>query len=409
MNLHQLLKNGTGLVLSGETVERAVRERMLKLGLSARADYAPLPGTPEFEALVDLVTVPESWMFRDPEVFETALRFVQRRLLSHPGRQLAILSLPCAGGEEPYSMAMALARAGIEAARCRIDAVDLSQAAVERARLGRYTRNAFRGADLAFRERWFEKDGDEYVIAEAPRRYVRFGQGNLLKPGAPAKEAARYDLVFCRNLLIYFDEPGRAAAAAAIQALLLDDGLLLSGCAEAPVFCRGGFAPPSPGTAYALQKQALATVRLRPRPASVAAPKAEGAHPAVTPQATRAARDAARAPAAVTAGGLIAQARQLADAGRLPDAHQACQQALALQPELAEAWFLLGLISEAGGEPRAAERHLRRCLYLQPEHYEALCSLALLHEQRGDALDADLLRRRAARVHARDGRQGAAR
>jgi chemotaxis protein methyltransferase WspC len=414
MNLHRLLKHGTGLVLSGETVERAVRERMLQLGLSAREDYAPLPGTPEFEALVDLVTVPESWMFRDPEVFETALRFIQRRLLSHPGRQLAILSLPCAGGEEPYSMAMALARAGIEPAQCRIDAVDLSQAAVERARLGRYTRNAFRGADLAFRERWFQKDGnedgDEYLIGEAPRRYVRFSQGNLLKPAALVQNAGRYDLVFCRNLLIYFDEPGRAAAAAAIQALLLDDGLLLSGCAEAPAFCRGGFAPQSPGIAYALQKQALATVRLRPRPAPVTAPQPEATRPAVTPPAVRAPREIARTTsAAVTAGSLIAQARQLADAGRLPDANQACREALALQPELAEAWFLLGLIGEAGGEPRAAERHLRRCLYLQPEHYEALCSLALLHERRGDALDADLLRRRAARVHARDGKRGAAR
>jgi chemotaxis protein methyltransferase WspC len=98
----------------------------------------------------------------------------------------------------------------------------------------------------------------------------------------------------------------------------------------------------------------------------------------------------------------MAEARRLADAGRLPEAGRACQEALALQPELAEAWFLLGLVSEAGGQPRAAERHLRRCLYLLPDHYEALCSLALLHEQRGDALEADLLRRRAARVHARE-------
>jgi chemotaxis protein methyltransferase WspC len=401
MNLHQLLKNGTGLMLSADAVERAVRERMLKLGLCAREDYAPLPGTPEFEALVDLVTVPESWMFRDPEVFETALRFVQRRLLSHPGRQLAILSLPCAGGEEPYSMAMALARAGIEPAQCRIDAVDLSLAAIERARLGRYTRNAFRGADLAFRERWFDRDGDEYLIAEALRRYVHFSQGNLLKPSGLAHDAGRYDLVFCRNLLIYFDEAGRAAAAAAIHGLLLDDGLLLSGCAEAPAFCRGGFAPQSQGAAYALQKQALATVRRRPRHVSPAAPETERSRPAVAPRPAPAPRAAASAPAAVTVGGLIAQARQLADTGRLHEADQACQQALALQPDLAEAWFLLGLVSEAGGEPRAAEHHLRRCLYLQPEHYEALCSLALLHEQRGDALDADLLRRRAARVHAR--------
>jgi chemotaxis protein methyltransferase WspC len=405
VNLHQLLKKGTGLVLTIDAVERAVRERMLRLGLSAREDYAPLPGTPEFEALVDLVTVPESWMFRDPEVFEAALRFVQQRLLSHPGRQLAVLSLPCAGGEEPYSMAMALASAGIDPAQCRIDAIDLSQAAVDRARLGRYTRNAFRGARLAFRERWFRQDGDEYVIGDAPRRYVRFSQGNLLQPAMLERSAERYDLVFCRNLLIYFDDAGRADAAAAVRELLLDDGLLLSGCAEAPSFCRAGFAPQSLRAAYALQKQSVATVRRRARPAPRPGPQpaaaAERPHPAVTAPAG-APHKAASRPASDPVAALMAEARRLADAGLLPEAERACQEALALQPGLAEAWFLLGLVSEAGGQPRAAERHLRRCLYLQPDHYEALCSLALLHEQRGDALEADLLRRRAARVHARE-------
>jgi chemotaxis protein methyltransferase WspC len=386
MSLLQNLREHTGLVLSDVTVERAVRERMLRLGTRLRMDYAPCAGTPEFEALVDLVTVPESWMFRDPGVFDTALRFVQRRLLRHPERQVAVLSLPCAGGEEPYSMAMALARAGIPPALCRIDAVDLSHAALERARLGRYTRNAFRGADLAFRDRWFRQDGFEYVIDDALRPYVRFSQGNLLR-AASLPDGRRYDLVFCRNLLIYFDEAGRAAAAAAVQALLHDDGLLLSGFAEAPSFCRAGFAPQSLRHAYALQKEGVAAAPRRARSALAVA------EPLAAPFA------APPAPARLTT--LLADAKRLADAGRLAEAAQACHDALAVQPGLPEAWFLLGLISDCAGQPQAAERQLRRCLYLQPGHYEALCSLALLHEQRGDDLEACLLRERAARVHAR--------
>ncbi|MCS0591565.1 CheR family methyltransferase [Massilia norwichensis] len=397
MSLRQLLKDATGLVLSADTVERAVRERMLRLDLTpdARADYAPQPGTPEFAALVDLVVVPESWMFRDPAVFETAVRFVQRRLLSHPGRPVSVLSLPCAGGEEPYSMAMALAHAGIPPGLCRIEAVDLSHAAIERARLGRYTRNAFRGTDLAFREHWFRQDGDAYLIDDALRRYVGFSQGNLLEAAAPPRKGPRYDLVFCRNLLIYFDEPARMVAAAALQDLLADDGLLLSGFAEAPAFCRAGFAPQSLRDSYALQKQSVATVRRRARLAP--------AEPAIAPRPVAAAARTAPQPAPLAAGpvaALIAEARRQADAGRLAEAHQTCQEALALQPEQAEAWFLLGMVSECGGQPHAAERHLRRCLYLQPDHYEALCSLALLHELRGDTQDAALLRQRAARVHA---------
>jgi len=404
MNLGQLLKDSTGLVLSPDVVERAVRERMLRLGLDAGQDYAPLPGTAEFEALVDLVIVPESWMFRDPDVFDTALRFVRRRLLSHPGRQLRLLTIPCAGGEEPYSMAMALASNGIAPAQCRIDAVDLSRACLERARLGRYTRNAFRNADLAFRDRWFRQAGDDYLIDDALRRYVRFSQGNLLRPATLPIGGARYDLVFCRNLLIYFDDAGRAAASAAIEALLADDGLLLSGHAEAPAFCRRGFSPQSLRHPYALHKESMATVRRRPRPA---APMPPAQAPAPAP--ARQAAAPASAPASTSLAALLAEARRLADAGRLPDAERACQEILALQPELAEAWFLLGLTSECAGQPRVAERHWRRCLFLQPEHYEALCSLALLIEQRGDADDAALLRRRAARVHARRRDPGARR
>jgi chemotaxis protein methyltransferase WspC len=398
MSLLQSLREHTGLALSADTVERAVRERMLRLGVRLRLDYAPCAGTPEFEALVDLVTVPESWMFRDPDVFETALRFVQRRLLRHPARQVTVLSLPCAGGEEPYSMAMALARAGIPPALCRIDAVDLSHAALERARLGRYTRNAFRGADLAFRERWFRQDGFEYVIDDALRPYVRFSQGNLLRATGLPDGGRRYDLVFCRNLLIYFDEAGRAAAAAAVHALLLDDGLLLSGFAEAPSFCRAGFAPQSLRQAYALQKEGVMTVRRRARPAAAgAAPLAAP----LEPSAAMRAETPAASPPLARLDALLADAQRLADAGRLAEASQACQEALLLQPGLAQAWFLLGLISDCAGDPQAAERQLRRCLYLQPEHYEALCSLVLLHEQRGDAIEAGLLRERAARVHAR--------
>jgi chemotaxis protein methyltransferase WspC len=419
MKLRQLLKDATGLVLSQDAVERAVREHMPQLEPGERHDYAPLPGTPAFESLVDLVTVPESWMFRDPEVFGTALHFVQRRLLSHPGRQLRVLCVPCAGGEEPYSLAMALARAGVTPGQCRIDAIDLSQAALARARLGRYTRNAFRNADLAFRERWFRRDGDAYLIDDALRPYVCFSQGNLLTLPPPNQEM-RYDLVFCRNLLIYFDDAGRAAAARAVEALLLDDGLLLSGCAEAPAFCRGGFAPQSLGATYALQKQAVATLRRRPRSAAAAPPAPPAPLPLAGPRTHAVRHGAGASPAAptpavgtvTTPAALLDEARRLADAGRLPDAERACQEALALEPGLAEAWFLLGVISECGGHSgknQVAERHLRRCLYLQPDHYGALCALALLHERRGDALDAALLRQRAARAHARHANAGAQR
>jgi len=410
--LRDTLHASTGLMPSDADLERALRDAPLPVVQAAHGDYAPLPGTPEFEALVDHLVVPESWMLRDPAVFAEALRFVQRRLAAQPHRQVRILSVPCAGGEEPYSMALVLAQAGILAARCRIDAVDLSQAAIARARAGRFTGNAFRGADLAFRDRWFTRSGNEYVLDDALRAYVTFNQGNLLAMGARA-DLAPYDLVFCRNLLIYFDAPTRARAAQAIAALLADDGLLLSGHAEAPSFCANGFAPAHAG--FILRKRAAPA---QP-PAIADAPPVRRRVRAMAPlQSTSAARLAVPTAAALRAPSvplpspaspspspqdLLARARDLADAGQLRQAEAACRALLEIKPDNADAWFLLGTVQECGGRPHAADASWRRCVYLAPDHYEALCSLALLHEGLGDAAAGAGFRQRAARIYARRG------
>lgn len=407
--LRETLHASTGLAPSEADLARALREQLPALADTLAADYAPLPGTPEFEALVDRVVVPESWMLRDPAVFAEALRFVQARLAAQPLRTVTILSVPCAGGEEPYSMALVLAQAGIQPGRCRIDAIDLSQAAIARARSGRFSRNAFRGADLAFRERWFTREGDDYVVDDALRAYVRFSQGNLLAMGARA-DLPPYDLVFCRNLLIYFDAAHRARAAHAIAALLADDGLLLSGHAEAPSFCGNGFAPAHAG--HVLRKQAApasasrsvsaAPVAARPRVRKpVRALPASAPLAAPAPAATPAAKAVAKAPAA--APDLLADARRHADAGQLEQAEAACRACLAAVPDSADAWFLLGTVQECSGQMRAADASWRRCVYLAPDHYEAMCSLALLHESQGDTAAGAGFRQRAARIFARRG------
>jgi chemotaxis protein methyltransferase WspC len=391
VNLTMRLRAATRLDLSVATVERAVRERMRSSG--AGIDYDPQPGTAEFDELVDLVVVPESWILRDPAVFETALRFVQARLLARPGHQVRVLSLPCAGGEEPYSLAMLLARAGVQPDHCRIDAIDLSQAAIARARAGRYTGNAFRGDDQGLRSSFFTEDGDEHVIASGPRAYVAFAQANLFDVD-PA--AGTYDLVFCRNLLIYFDPATQQRAAAHLAALLADDGLLLAGYAEAPALCRHGFAPRTPQDTFALRRHGRRVADIRRMPA----------RPAARPAVPAAARPPLP-PVAPAPRDLLAEAKFHADAGRLAQAEDACRAALALRGDDAEAWFLLGLTGECAGRPADAERCWRRCVYLDPEHYEALCALALLFEQRGDAVLGADFRRRAARVHARRRRQTA--
>lgn len=98
---------------------------------------------------------------------------------------------------------------------------------------------------------------------------------------------------------------------------------------------------------------------------------------------------------------MLQQASRLADQGEYAAATAACNAVLALDPNAADAYFILGLVAECERQGALAGDHWRRCVYLKPDHYEALCHLALLAEQSGDAAQAASFKQRAARVYSR--------
>jgi chemotaxis protein methyltransferase WspC len=419
MNPRDRLQLATGLNLTEAVVGRAVERRMQALDLDeARAYERLLDGSAqELAALTELVVVPESWMFRDAEAFGAATAFVVRRLNASAARPVRILSVPCAGGEEPYSMAMSLQSAGVASVDVAIDAVDLSQVALARARAGLYTRNAFRGRHLDFRDRFFSQVGAEYQICDEVRRQVSFNQANLLDPGFSSRPGY-YDVIFCRNLLIYFDDPTVAAAIASLSRLLANDGILFAGYAEVPAYCRNGFTSLRAPGAFALEKTgahaswpARIPARQRERPAApaAAAPATPAARVPARPAAARAPRAPAAAAAAATPAAppeLLARARRQADIGDYQGAAAACRELLAANPDSADAYFILGMVSECEQKLDAAGDYWRRCVYLKPDHYDALCHLALLAEHNGDRTQAAAFKQRAARVYQRASGKG---
>ena len=406
MTAQTLLRRATGLSVSKAVAERAVGQRMEQTGFSDSAAYLQALTPAEMTQLIELVVVPESWLFRDPQAFYATVELVQERWAR--GRATRILSIPCAGGEEPYSMAMALRDGGVPKQAFSIDAYDLSPGCIERAQAGVYGRNAFRAQDVAFRERYFTHVADDaYRIIDALREQVTFRQGNLLQFDT-ATYSRHYDVIFCRNLLIYFDKPTTRAAIANLSALLADDGMLLAGYAEVPSFCQNGFATLQFRQAFALKKEtaapvaalqvavlppptrALRSVPPAPRPAPARAAPAPAARPRPVPvQAPQPPAD------------LLAEARLLADRGQLREAGEKCHAHLARVPEAAEAYFMLGIINELAGKMDLAEDYWRRCIYLQPDHYEALCHLSLLAERNGNHTAAATLKARAARIYQR--------
>ncbi|SDA85176.1 MULTISPECIES: protein-glutamate O-methyltransferase CheR [unclassified Janthinobacterium] len=408
MTAQTLLRRATGLSVSKSVAERAVGQRMEQTGFADSEAYLQAITPAEMTQLIELVVVPESWLFRDPQAFYATVELVQERWAR--GRATRILSIPCAGGEEPYSMAMALRDGGVPKQAFSIDAYDLSPGCIERAQAGIYGRNAFRAQDVAFRERYFTHVADDaYRIIDALREQVTFRQGNLLQFDT-ATYKKHYDVIFCRNLLIYFDKPTTRAAIANLSALLADDGMLLAGYAEVPSFCQNGFAPLQFRQAFALKKEAtppaavIQVAALPPARALRSVPPAPRPAPARTtaaplPAAPRPRPVPVQTPSAPT--DLLAEARLLADRGLLREAGEKCHAHLARVPEAAEAYFMLGIINELAGKMDLADDYWRRCIYLQPDHYEALCHLALLAERNGNHTAATTLKARAARIYQR--------
>ncbi|MDI3281720.1 protein-glutamate O-methyltransferase CheR [Polyangium sp. 15x6] len=206
-----------------DRIEMILGEKPIKSG-------GPIP----LERLVEAVTVGETYFFREPMQIDALVRRVlpERALVGPRGRKLRILSAGCSSGEEPYTMAIAAEVTTPELSPLlSITGLDLNGAAIEKARRARYSPWAVRGASQQIREQFFRKDGETFVLDPRIQSRVTFEEGNLLDVLARVPEAT-YDVVFCRNVLIYFSERALHRALAAFVRALLPGGYLFLGHSE---------------------------------------------------------------------------------------------------------------------------------------------------------------------------------
>lgn len=414
-HITNLLKESIGVdaaTMGKSVVTNAVRQRMAACGLQETEAYWNVlrRSDEELAQLVELVVVPETWFFRDAEAFAALVHHVRQEWgPAHATGRLRVLSAPCSTGEEPYTIAMALLDAGLPAMRFQIDAIDISERALAQARRAVYGRNAFRGSDLSFRERYFREEKGLHRITPLVRECVDFRQANLVSD-APLPGAGSYDAIFCRNVLIYFDAPTQERVIRALDRLLAPQGLLFVGPAETFLTRSAGFTSVDFPSAFACRRsvrksgvQPSAAPAFRPFTAP-AVLRAEPKKPVPAKAAKPAARKLAPAPAPATAAAAppaaapgLAAITRLADAGHLAEAVTACEGHLRDHGPSVEAYYLLALIRDMLGSTAEAAKCYRKVLYLDPNHSEALLHLALLAENQGDLAEARRLQQRARR------------
>lgn len=393
-------------------VERALRQRCVAVG-AVDLDHYWLrlqQSADEQQALIEAVIVPETWFFRYPESFTALASLAHKRLTELAGaRPLRLLSLPCSTGEEPYSLAMALLDAGIAPGAFLIDGMDISPSSVTKAGQAVYGRNAFRGSDLGFRERYFDALDEGHRLHDRVQQQVSLQVGNVLDPALASRDGL-YDFVFCRNLLIYFDVPTQQRVFEVLKRLLHPQGVLFIGPAEGSLLARLGMRPLGIAQSFAYVRQEGGNAPLAVPPAQPARrtvpPLATAGYPPpgaplprplrVLPMAPKPAP--AREHAREGASELLASIARLANAGASEQARAECQRYLGQFAPSAQVYYWLGLLSDTEGDAQQALTHYRKALYLEPQHPEALVHLAALLASQGDLAGARRLQDRAARV-----------
>ena len=414
---------GLDLAVFGQSaVDEALAARCRNIGAPGIEAYARCwrADARERDAFLDGLLVGETWFFREWPAFQMLGEWLitqgRRFGTENP---LRILTLPCASGEEAWSIAAIAQESGLKAGTVLIEAMDINLSALEFAERGRYPQRRLRSQPLA---RWahvlHSRERDWLEVAPGLRGMVSFIEANAMDR-AYLMARAPYHVIFCRNMLIYMGSEARAQVCSTLISCLEPDGLLFLGHAEQLPSGLGMVRAGADG-AFAWQRPQVPTTpaspALAPRPSPIrngSGLAAGRSRPVASPQPSLSARmpvvpphkDAKASvpsPAVTQARQLsppvidLEEVRRLADQGRYAEAFDRLDSAEArasLNPEVhGLAGILLGALDR---KPEAIGR-LRRALYLDPGHAESLAHLALLIEENGDLAGASRLRARLA-------------
>lgn len=470
LDLAALLKDRVGLHVrrDGHAALRiAVAARLDELAeIADAASYLALlrseTGDEELRRLLPLVTVGKTSFFRDERQFralETILPGLVERARSG-GRPLSIWSAGCATGEEPYSIAMTAAEAGAGPEHVEILATDLNPEAIAFAARGAYDPRRVRSIPEPFLSRHFDRDGDRYHVRPGLRRLISaIRPHNLVSSIFPRPLGGGWDIIFCRNVIIYFDTPTTQGVLTQFHNALAPGGYLFLGYSESLFRLFEGFEltevagaflyrrPDSSGRIGApsasparphlvpmpVQPPAVRHVTFAPperahTPVPLPAHVYRGAAPEAPPLAPQEYLDGA---VALFADGRFGAARELLERlldkggedlavrltlanlyGILRQADRARESyvaALALEPLSAEAHLFYGIHLLSAGDAEEAALELSRALFLDPDLSLAHYYLGRCREAQRDVVRARLAYRNAVEAHRRrpDGKRQA--
>jgi chemotaxis protein methyltransferase CheR len=252
-DLTRFLREAAGLELTkekGYLIEFRLRSIAEEAGMVSLSQLCRQLGSPGERGLRDKVieamTTHETLFFRDAVVFDRVRQLIDAHLKEHQ-RLPRVWSAACSTGQEPYSVGIQFLELGQNPADRAIIATDIAEETLAAAALGRYNvLQVNRGLPIALMIKYFERDGAGWKVKPGLRRLVDFRRANLIDP-APAE--GPFDIVLCRNVLIYFDRPTAAVILERLRSVLRVGGTLVLGASENLLGREKGFLPVAGATA----------------------------------------------------------------------------------------------------------------------------------------------------------------
>lgn len=372
-NIDELIEIGCGAAaesFGAEFIKSVSADFMREYAIAKENELAKFLGSnPKFLALFCArLSVPETWFFREPESFDYLESIVKSP--EFHGRRLRILSVPCSVGCEPYSIAATLLGCGVE--DFEIDAFDISEKLISYAQRGVFAKNYFRER-RAEECGYLQRKSIEAEMPEELKARINFGAANVLDESFGE---GIYDIIFCRNLVIYLTKPARKKLFDKIISLSSQNTVVFTGHADGFSAADIRFSPLGPSRAFVVKlanpkcfdscKKSVEKIRavkkfFKNDVHKLAAVKFAnvGAH-------------------TVPDSSTIEKIRALADCGQIETAREKCRKMLVLNPESFDLNLLAAQICSARADLHNAEKYFRRALYLAPSNTDAALGLKLV-------------------------------
>jgi chemotaxis protein methyltransferase CheR len=401
--LKAIVVNATGharLLRRDDVLLDKLARRIGQVGLPSLSSYLDFlkcgpSGRAEFDCLIAELTIGETSFFRHAEHFDALRDHVLPACLARNGasRQLRIWSAGCANGAEAYSIAILIHALGDRLADWNVEIVgsDINRAFLAEAERGVYTDWALREVPDDQRAAFFVRQGSGWAIRGRYKHTVRFVAHNLASDEFPCLHSGifAFDIIMCRNVMIYFDPANNARLADRLKSVLVEGGWLFAGPTDFNPRLEQNFSLEKvAGTlVYRNGSRRPVAARAHRAPAKAGAAKPDPSPIAAitpSPRSRRSRAGPTRRCAAPMPQSDIAAIVAFADRADWPAAARICEELLAADNCNAPAHYYYALVQQYSGAASAAEQALRRAIYLDGDFALAHYQLGLLRKDAHD-------------------------